>query len=119
MPIVPTIEQVQEYLGDTHSWADADIETALAAEVLAQAASIRIPADPVDDQDPPVPIPQPYPADIAEALFRRVAHNLALRALPLGLQTTLTEVGASVARVGGGDAEVRRLERPYRKLTVG
>lgn len=105
---------VEAYLGPDHSWTPAQIEAAIAAEVAAQAAVVRFPAD------PPAPAePLPYPADLLEALCRRVAHNLALRALPLGVSVDLTESAVATTRVGGTDAEVRRLEAPYRRRTVG
>lgn len=61
----------------------------------------------------------PWPEDLAEALARRVAHNLALRGLPLGLQASITEAAVATNRVGGRDAEVARLEAPWRRLMVG
>lgn len=115
MPIAPALSVVLSYLGD-HSWSFDEVESALAAETAAQANVCRLPADVLVDD---VLVPQPYPADLAEALCRRVAANLANRALPLGLQSSITEVGASFARTGGGDREVRRLEAPYRRLVVG
>lgn len=60
-----------------------------------------------------------WPGDLVEALYRRVAHTLALRALPLGFQATVSEGGVATNSVGGTDAEVRRLEAPYRRLVVG
>lgn len=103
----PTVQDVLEYLGDTE-WDEATVTAAFNAEKAAQAARCRVPADDTD-----------WPADLAEALCRRVAANLANRALPLGLQSSITEVGVGFSRVGGGDREVRRLEAPYRKLVVG
>lgn len=61
----------------------------------------------------------PDRTDLNEALFRRVAHNLALRTLPLGVQASLAEGAVATTRVGGTDAEVRRLEAPFRRRTVG
>lgn len=57
----------------------------------------------------------PWPDDLREALIRRVARNLAMGALPLGVQAT--EVGGMV--LGGKDPEVRRLEAPWRKVVMG
>lgn len=114
MPTAPDLAAVKVYLGSGHSWTDAEITTALAAETAAQAGKVRFPADPASPAEP-----LPYPADLAEALFRRVAHNLALRALPLGLQASISEVAVQNTRVGGEDAEVRRLEGPWRKRHVG
>lgn len=101
----PDITDVKVYLGDDHSWTDSQIQSALDAETAAQAARCKIPVE--------------FPADLAEALCRRVAANLAVRALPLGLQSSMSEMAVSQVRVGGGDREVKRLEGPYRRLTVG
>lgn len=113
MPTAPALADVLGYLGDNTSWTEDEITAALAAETAAQAAVVRFPADPEAPADP-----LPYPADLAEALFRRVAHNLALRALPLGVQASITDAAVATNFVGGTDAEVRRLEAPYRKRVV-
>lgn len=60
-----------------------------------------------------------WPADLVEALYRRVAHNLALRGLPLGVQASFATSSVATNRVGGTDAEVRRLEAPYRRVSIG
>lgn len=106
---VPTVSDVTTYLGtDNGSWDNATITSAYNAEKAAQAMRCRVPLD-----------TDVWPADLAEALKRRVAANLALRKLPLGVSATVTDLGAAAYRVGGGDAEVRRLEAPYRRLVVG
>lgn len=110
----PDDEQVSVYLAATGmDRAAADVAAALAAETAAQRAAIRFPAqaDPTTDQ--------PYPPDLAEALLRRVAHNLAVRPLPLGVQASITDGAVATNVVGGLDAEVRRLEQPYRKRPIG
>lgn len=113
MPTYPTATEVGNYLAGTgSSWEQTEVTEALEAEIANQAMVCRIPADP---DTGPVPLPD----DLAEALKRRVAHNLALRALPLGVQVTLSDVSASATRVGGLDAEVRRFERPWRRWVVG
>jgi hypothetical protein len=99
---LPTLADVSAYLGD-HSASDADVQAALDAETAAQAARCRIPAN--------------YPDDLAEALKRRVARNLALKLLPLAVLQGDTETGSTV--LPGNDPEVRRLEAPHRKLVVG
>jgi hypothetical protein len=114
MPTPPDLSAVKTYLGSDHSWSDPEISSALASETAAQVRVVRFPPDP----DAPA-APLPYPADLAEALCRRVAHNLALRALPLGVQATISEMAVATTSVGGTDAEVRRLERPHRKLVLG
>lgn len=103
----PTVQDVLVYLGDTE-WDEATVTAAFNAEKAAQATRCRVPLD-----------TEEWPADLTEALCRRVAANLANRALPLGLQSSITEVGAAFTRVGGGDREVRRLEAPYLRLVVG
>ena len=101
----PDVTAAQTYLGG--NWTTAQVTDALAAEKAAQASRCRVPAD-----------TDPWPADLAQALLRRVARNLALRNLPLGLQTALTETAVATTRVGA-DPEVRRLEAPFRKVDVG
>ena len=109
----PTAGDVREYLGwdpdepESWEWPDEALSSAVAAERAAQAAVCSVPAEGED-----------WPADLAEALCRRVAANLAVRALPLGTQQSLSDFGVSVARVGGGDREVARLEAPYRQIPV-
>ena len=111
----PDLTAVQTYLGTGSTWDTAAVSSALATEKAAQAAQCKIPQDVTD---PLVPVDD-YTPDLAEALCRRVAANLANRNLPLGIQTTVSEFGGSAARVGGQDREVRRLEGPYRKRAVG
>jgi hypothetical protein len=103
----PDAAAVAAYLGDQNVWTPEEVGDALAAETAAQALLVRLP----EEGD--------YPADLAEALCRRVAHNLALRGLPLGVSVDLTDAAVATTRVGGTDAEVRRLEAPHRKMPVG
>lgn len=109
----PDITAVQAYLGADAGWTNAVVGSALATEKAAQAKACRIPQD---NSTPPV---DDYPADLAEALCRRVAVNLANRSLPLGISGNVSEFGGAPVRVGGQDREVRRLEAPYRRRTVG
>lgn len=114
MPTAPDAGDVKAYLGSSNVWTDDQIASALAAETVAQAKVVRFPADPTPPAEP-----LPYPHDLAEALMRRVAHNLAVRALPLGVQPHITDTAVATSRVGGRDPEVRRLEGPWRKLVSG
>lgn len=103
---LPTLAVVRAYLastGDT-SFTDADISAVLASETAAQAIACRVPAA--------------YPADLGEALCRRVARNLAARSVPVASFSAF-EGGGTVTRVPQRDAEVARLEAPYRRLVVG
>lgn len=111
MPVAPDLDAVKAYLGTDVSWSDEDIEAALVSETAAQYRVVRVPLDLDGFLD--------YPADLAEALCRRVAANLANRALPLGVQANMSEAAVQTTRVGGGDREVRRLEAPWRRLVVG
>jgi len=99
---LPTLEQVTTYLGET-SATSADITDALAAETAAQAAACRVPAT--------------YPADLAQALKRRVARNLAARSVPLAVLSSFEQGGA--VRLSAIDAEVRRFEAPWRRHPIG
>lgn len=99
----PDVSAVAEYLGDL-SASSAEIADAYAAEVAAQAARCRIPAD--------------YPDDLGQALKRRVARNLAARRVPVAQFTSFEGLG-TVVRVPQLDAEITRLEAPHRRLTVG
>lgn len=113
MPTPPNLAAVKAYLGTEHSWSDTEVEEARLAELGNQLAVCRVPVDP----DPQAPLP--YPADLDEALCRRVAHNLALRRLPLGVQANFSDTSVATNRVGGLDAEVARLEGPWRKVLLG
>lgn len=104
----PTATDAETYLGTASGYDAGTIAAAFAAEKVAQAARCTVPAD-TDD----------WPADLTEALFRRTAHNLALRSLPLGVSAAITDGSVATDRVGGLDAEVRRLEAPYRRVVVG
>jgi hypothetical protein len=108
MATPPDLAAVKAYLGDTHSWDDSAVEEARLAEIAAQSRACRIPVE-----------EGAYPADLDEALCRRVAHNLALRNLPLGIQANVSDMSVATTRVGGMDAEVRRLEGPWRKVVFG
>lgn len=101
----PTVSDVRDYLGDT-SATDDEIADALAAETASQDRACRVPDDP------------DYPADLGQALKRRVARNLAARLVPIAQMTTF-DGGVSSARVPFRDAEVSRLESPWRRVTVG
>lgn len=99
---LPTLSQVKVYLGET-SYDDTAIQDALDAETVAQRAVCRIPAA--------------YPADLREALLRRVARNLAMRSLPLAMPQG--DMEGSPNPLLARDPEVRRFEAPYRRLVVG
>jgi hypothetical protein len=104
---VPGVDELKEYLGAS-SYSDDELGAALAAEKASQKSRCRVPADSAD-----------WPADLAEALKRRVARNLAMRGLPLAVLQGDAELGTPGLRLPGQDPEVRRLEAPWRKLVMG
>ena len=104
----PSKEDVQAYLTSIAITPTEEVLTdAYQAEVSAQAAVCEMPADEAT-----------WPADLANALKRRVAVNLTVRGLPLGVQTSISEAAFGVTRVGGGDREIDRLEGPYRTIAI-
>lgn len=107
----PNAADVVAYLSNTGAptnWSTPVIEAALEAEDAAQGKVCRRPALAAD-----------WPADLAEALKRRVARNLAMRKAPLGIAASSAEIEGT--RIGGRDPEIHRLEAPYRKgaLKIG
>lgn len=98
------LPEVKEYLGQAAAnYSDASMGSALAAERADQANRCKVIGG--DDSN----------ADLREALLRRVARNLAMRNLPLGVMSD--EAGST--RLGSSDPEVRRLEAAHRKLVKG
>jgi hypothetical protein len=120
---VPDLDECKAYLDDagvsysTPAVGMPDpVDTALNAEVLNQLARVTLPT--VLEGDPAVEVPT-YTADLLEAVYARVARRLVLRGLPLGVSPTATDSAIAVTRVGGLDAEVGRLEAPYRRVVLG
>ena len=101
----PSIGELRVYLGAS-SYTDQQLQSALSAEFKAQGRVVRQPAiDAVWDED------------LAEALCRRVARNLAMRGIPLAMFSGDQELGGLVPP--NRDPEVRRLEGPFKKLKSG
>ena len=106
--MIPTPATASDYLESAKITASSvDIASAFHAEKAAQAKRCR------------VPVEGEWPADLVEALHRRIAVLLTLRKKPLGLESSVTELGPSHVKVGGGDREVTRLEAPYRRVVIG
>jgi hypothetical protein len=99
---LPTHEDVTAYMGP-HSYTDQQVSDMLAQERAAQFNVCRVPAA--------------YPPDLRGALLRRTQRALAMLHLALAVKETVE--GESQVIVPGRDPEVRRLEAPYRKVTVG
>ncbi len=102
-PDASDTEDVLAYLGASTSATVAEVADAMEAEIWAQRRVCRVPV--------------PYPPDLAQALKRRVARNLAARMVPVASFTAF-EGGSTSARVPQTDAEIRRFEAPFRKLPV-
>lgn len=101
---MPTAGDVANYMRENAaSWETEDLQDALDAEAAAQRAVCRVPAV--------------YPADLRQALLRRVQRNLAMRGLPLAVPTGDADSGPAI--LPGRDPEVRRFEAPHRKLVFG
>lgn len=99
---LPSVESCNNYMGE-HSYTDEDVADALAQERDAQYRVCRVPAT--------------YPNDLRGALHRRVQRALHMRALALAVRETTD--GESQVIVPGNDPEVRRLEKPWRRLPIG
>ncbi|MER5703481.1 hypothetical protein ABT023_16270 [Micromonospora sp. NPDC002296] len=101
---MPTVDDVADYMREgAASWETEDLQDALDAEAAAQRSVCRVSAI--------------YPADLRQALFRRVVRNLAMRQLPLAVLQGDAETGS--ATLPGRDPEVRRFEAPHRRMVVG
>lgn len=97
----PDLAAVKAYLGtDGYSVDDTQLQDALDAEAASQRQVCDVGAV--------------YPADLRQALLRRVARNLALRGIPLAVFLGDAETGSLTPP--GRDPEVRRLEAGHRKL---
>lgn len=100
---MPSVTDLDDYLGN-NSHTDEKLERTLSAEAAAQRKACRIPAA--------------YDADLAEALLRRCARNLAFQRVPLSVLQGDADAGTANA-YPGRDPELRRLEGPYRRLPTG
>lgn len=101
---MPTTDDVADYMRENAaSWDVDDLQDALDAEAASQRSRCRVPAV--------------YPADLRQALLRRVQRNLAMRGLPLAVPAGDADSGPVI--LPGRDPEVRRFEAPHRKLVFG
>ncbi len=83
-------------------YTDATLNQVIATETAAQARKCKPSSSP----------------DLAEALQRRVVVNLARRGITLGVIEQSSDA-AGPAFIPRHDAEVKRLEAPYRRMVVG
>ena len=98
-------------LADVRAWVqvpvsvmtDAQLQQVVDAETLLQARACTVPAT--------------LTPDLIQAIYRRVAREVAARGVPLGVLGADSEYGP--ARISRWDAEIDRLEGPNRKLVWG
>jgi len=86
--------------------SDEQLQIVINAEVLLQAKLCTIAEDPTG-----------WPADLRQAIYRRVAREIAAKGIPLGTFGADSEYGP--ARLSRWDAEIGRLEGPSRKVVFG
>lgn len=105
----PTIAELREYTYQTHnvSLSDEELEEALQAEIELQSDRCKVPA---------VSPETTLPYSLKQALKRRVARNIVLRAQPGGVIVGIADGAVGMSRVAGEDREIDRLEKRYRKL---
>jgi len=105
----PTLDDVRAWIGVPATVVDdAQLQTVLDGEtaVQAQLCAGAIPDD-----------PEPLPAALVQALYRRVARVVRLRSLPTGMVGDSDEFGPIQA--ARHDAEITRLEATYRDPVLG
>jgi hypothetical protein len=100
--VPPDVDDVDTYLLP-HSHSPETLQLALDVEEQQQRDMCRV---------------TPYTANLRGALLRRVACNLARKALPLAVLQGDADSGSSSV-LPGNDPEVRRLEGSRRKLVMG
>ena len=86
---------------------DVALQQVLDAEVDNQSRYCRVPVD-----------PDAFPEMLAQALYRRVAREVAGRGIPLGLLGDPASESGGL-RLATFDAEVERLEGPLRMVVFG
>jgi hypothetical protein len=104
MAEIPDVAEVREWAAvSLSSLSDVQIQQIINAEEALQAAACEV--SPV------------YPDALAQALLRRAAREIAARQLPVGLSA---DTGGEYApiRLPSFDAEIERLEAPYRIIVV-
>jgi hypothetical protein len=109
---LPTLEEVRAWIQvPVSALSDEQLQQVIDAELALQMSGIVVP----DTPEPPDP-PVPYPPELEQALFRRVAHQVALRGLPLGI---ISDVESAPIQAAAWDSEVARLEQPWQRMVLG
>ena len=105
---MPTVDMLDAWMGGAgeHSWSDTDLQQALDSEAANQRRMCRAPAA--------------YPPDLWWALMRRAARALAMkRQLTEQPRSDSADFDLPPTMPPGRDADIRRLEGPWRKLVSG
>ena len=106
----PTSAEIRDWLKLTaDQLSDHDLEVIRSGELGAQATDCRIPDD--------LARAGLLPAALVESTYRRCARAVAARGLPLGYRSGDGEFGAQALPTY--DAEITRLERPWRRFVFG
>lgn len=117
---VPDVQTFRRWLEVpvSPSLPDTDLQRVIDAEVAGQVLTCRVPMTdpPVDSGQIPAPDLEAWPADLVQALLRRVGRELAARGLPTGL---VGDGEYGPARLPFFDSEIERLEGPRRKVVFG
>ena len=102
----PTVDQVRAWIQVPATVLDdAQLAGVIASEATIQGDLLTF--DPYGLQRP----------DVVQALYRRVARQVAARGIPLGVLGTDAEYGG--VYLGRWDAEIARLDGPTRTLVFG
>ena len=103
MPTQPDLEAVRAWIGVSASvMPDTQLQTVLDAELAAQAQVCQV---------------VPWADQLTQAIYRRVGREVAAMALPLGVVAPDSEFGGG--QLPRFDAEIERLERPFRLVVLG
>jgi hypothetical protein len=111
MGVVPDVATVRAWATvSAQSLDDEQMQQIINAEQVLQAAVTRYAA--------PLDAPADYlPDALVQALLRRCSRTISARQLPLGLSADTTGEYAPV-RLPSYDAEIERLESPYKIIAV-
>jgi hypothetical protein len=102
---MPTVQDVRDYAEDNiGSWTDPQIQEVLDSEAVQQRRRLTVGAV--------------YPADVAEALKRRVVRALNLRSKTMPTDFSSGFDGEGSSFIPFNDPEIKRLEAPYRKVVL-
>jgi hypothetical protein len=108
---VPSVADVRAWVQvPATSVTDVQLQQVIDAELKLQALACRVAVG-------VPPQPDTYPEGLAQAIYRRCARELAGRQVPLGIVGDGAEYGP--ATLSTFDAEVERLEGPYRMVVFG